>query len=245
MYEDEYDDERPRRWKPFAAVAVALVVALVLWQLTSRSGSDDADEADATGSTPASATTTTAADSTLSTTSLPSATGDPAATVAEVDDTTVDTTDDDATDDAASTTVATSAAAAPTTVAGGETPEATAPPVGAEGVPTTSAVESAPDGTPFGYPASPDGTPLPIVVIFDTETITIAGQVPSQAAKDRIVALAIANSKFPDAELIDNMVINPAVPITVGTRVIELNSARFPEGTAEIRPEHAANSTGS
>ncbi len=35
------------------------------------------------------------------------------------------------------------------------------------------------------------------------------------------------------------MVINPAVPISVGVRVIELNSARFPEGTAEILPDHA------
>ena len=76
-------------------------------------------------------------------------------------------------------------------------------------------------------------------MVFDTDTITITGQVPSQAAKDRLSALAIANSKFPEAELIDNMVINPAVPISVGARVIELNSARFPEGTAEIQPEHA------
>lgn len=96
-----------------------------------------------------------------------------------------------------------------------------------------------PEEPALDYPTSPDGTPLPIVVIFDTETVTIAGQVPSQAAKDRLGALAIANSQFPDVELIDNMIINPAVPISIGTRVIELNSARFPEGSAEILPEHA------
>ena len=76
-------------------------------------------------------------------------------------------------------------------------------------------------------------------MIFDTETVTIAGQVPSQAAKDRISALALANSQFPDVDVIDNMVINPAVPISVGVRVIELNSARFPESSAEILPDHA------
>ena len=86
---------------------------------------------------------------------------------------------------------------------------------------------------------SPDGTPLPLVVIFDTETVTIAGQVPSQAARDRLSALALANSQFPDVDVVDNMVINPAVPISVGVRVIELNSARFPEGSADILPDHA------
>jgi outer membrane protein OmpA-like peptidoglycan-associated protein len=107
--------------------------------------------------------------------------------------------------------------------------------------PTTSqgGIAIPPDGTSPGYPTSPDGTPLPLVVIFDTQTVTIAGQVPSQAAKDRLGALAMANSQFPDVELVDNMVINPAVPISVGVRVIELNSARFPEGSAEILPDHA------
>lgn len=95
------------------------------------------------------------------------------------------------------------------------------------------------DATTPPYPMNDDGTPLPIVVIFDTDTITVTGQVPSQAAKDRLSGLAIANSQFPEAQLVDNMVINPAVPITVGVRVIELNSARFPEGRADILPDHA------
>ena len=106
---------------------------------------------------------------------------------------------------------------------------------------TTSSVASAPPlvDMSLGYPASPDGTPLPLVVIFDVETITISGQIPSEAARDRLAALAKANSQFPDAEVVDNMVINPAVPLSVGVRVIELNSARFPEGTADILPAHA------
>jgi outer membrane protein OmpA-like peptidoglycan-associated protein len=77
------------------------------------------------------------------------------------------------------------------------------------------------------------------VVIFDVETITISGQVPSEAQRERLAGLAIANSQFPEAEVVDNMVINPAVPLSVGVRVIELNSARFPEGSADILPDHA------
>ncbi len=75
-------------------------------------------------------------------------------------------------------------------------------------------------------------------MIFDTDTITITGFVPSQAAKDRLEVLAVANSKTP-AEVVNNLIINENVPINVGVRVIELNSARFPEGTAQILPGHA------
>lgn len=132
-------------------------------------------------------------------------------------------------------------------------PEPTAPAIGSNSVPTetttatttettaetASLAPPATTDTTFGYPTGPDGLPLPIVVMFDTETITISGQVPSEAARDRIVALAVANSQFPDPQVIDDMVINPAVPISVGVRVIELDSVRFPEGSAEILPEHA------
>lgn len=90
-----------------------------------------------------------------------------------------------------------------------------------------------------GYPTGPDGAPLPVVVVFDTATITISGTVPSQAAKDRLAVLAKANSKT-DAEVINNLVINDKVPIFVGVRVIELNSVRFPVASADILPEHAA-----
>jgi outer membrane protein OmpA-like peptidoglycan-associated protein len=77
-----------------------------------------------------------------------------------------------------------------------------------------------------------------VIVTYDVDTITLTGFVPSQAAKDRLADLAIANSKT-DAQLENNLVINPAVPIGVGVRVIELNSVRFPQGSSEILPEHA------
>jgi outer membrane protein OmpA-like peptidoglycan-associated protein len=34
--------------------------------------------------------------------------------------------------------------------------------------------------------------------------------------------------------------IDPSVPLSIGTRVIEMNSPRFPAGSAEVTPEHAA-----
>lgn len=117
-----------------------------------------------------------------------------------------------------------------TTVAGGT---GTEPAAGAPSSAPGAGSSSAP------YPTSPDGTPLPLVTVFDTDTITISGQVPSEAARERLIGLATANSQFPDARVVDNMVVNPAVPISVGVRVIELNSARFPEGSAEILPDHA------
>jgi outer membrane protein OmpA-like peptidoglycan-associated protein len=98
---------------------------------------------------------------------------------------------------------------------------------------TTSAV------TGPGYPTSADGTPLPLIVTYDTDTITVTGYVPSQAAKDRVGLLATANSKT-EARLENNLVVNEDVPIGVGIRVIELDSARFPEGSADLLPAHAA-----
>lgn len=89
-----------------------------------------------------------------------------------------------------------------------------------------------------GYPTSADGTPLPVIVTYDTDVITITGFVPSEAAKERLGTLAVANSKT-DARLQNQLVVNPSVPIGVGVRVIELDSVRFPEGSSEILPAHA------
>ncbi len=92
-------------------------------------------------------------------------------------------------------------------------------------------------GTP--YPTELDGTPRPIVAIFDTSTITLTGQVPSQAAADRLALLALANSQTP-ATVVNNLTINPSVPLGVGVRVIEMQSVRFPERSSTVLPAHAA-----
>jgi outer membrane protein OmpA-like peptidoglycan-associated protein len=87
------------------------------------------------------------------------------------------------------------------------------------------------------YPTLPDGSPTPVLAIFDTDTITLSGTVPSQAAADRLAALALANSKTP-AALVEFLAINPDVPANVGVRVIEMTSSRFPAGSAEVLPDH-------
>ena len=76
------------------------------------------------------------------------------------------------------------------------------------------------------------------MAIFDVDTITLTGQVPSQEAIDKLTVLAKANSKFPDAQIVDNLIVNPLEPISVGVRVIELTSSRFPSASSKIFPQH-------
>ncbi len=96
------------------------------------------------------------------------------------------------------------------------------------------------------YETLPDGSPAPVIALFDADSITLTGAVPDQAAKDRLQALAIANAKPGQATNVANLLtINPAVPRSVGVRVVELTSARFPEGSAEVCPRTRSSSTGS
>ncbi len=89
------------------------------------------------------------------------------------------------------------------------------------------------------YDTLPDGSPAPVVAIFDVDQITLTGAVPSRAAKDRLQALALANAKPGQGDIVNFLTINPDVPIDVGARVVELTSARFPTGSAEIMPPQA------
>ena len=125
-----------------------------------------------------------------------------------------------------STATTTTAAAATTTTAAATTTTLAA---------TTSTMAPA----AATYDTLPDGSPTPVVAIFDISTITLTGAVPDQAAVDRLGALALANSKFP-ATLNNQLTINPAVPRNVGARIVELTSTRFPESSFEILPPHAA-----
>lgn len=121
-----------------------------------------------------------------------------------------------------------------TTVPPSTTPETTttlAPP--ATTPPATNA--------PAPYVTLPDGSPQPVNATFDVGRVTLDGAVPDQAAVDRLGALALANSRDPaTTTLVNNLVINPAVPQGVGVRVLELTSTRFPEGSAEVLLPHAA-----
>jgi outer membrane protein OmpA-like peptidoglycan-associated protein len=127
-------------------------------------------------------------------------------------------------------TVAPPTTAAPTT----EAPTTEAPTTAA---PTTQAPPTTLAGPT--YPTLPDGSPEPIVAIFDGPTIRVTGWVPSEEKAEQLRALALANSADPTAQVEDQLQIDPSVPLSIGTRVIELNSPRFPTGSAEVTFEHA------
>jgi len=84
----------------------------------------------------------------------------------------------------------------------------------------------------------PDGSPLPVLVVFDGTTITLAGSVPSAADAAMLRALADANSKA-HATVVDHLVVDPRVPASVGVRVIEMNAVRFAEGSSTVTPDYA------
>ena len=237
MYEYEGDEEAGGRSILRIAVGAAAVVALAggAWFVASgRSGGDD------------NADTVTPADSTVAATprrrgerstdarprasdstappdaSAPASSTAPAA--ADSTSTSVGTTA------APSTTVASSTTAAPTTTAASTTTRAPRP----RPAPTTTAAPR-----PVTYDTMPDGTPAPLVAVFDVSQITLTGAVPDQAAKDRAQALALANAKPGQGNIANFLTINPDVPRSIGVRVVELTSARFPEGSAEVRPAHA------
>jgi OOP family OmpA-OmpF porin len=122
----------------------------------------------------------------------------------------------------------------PTTSAATETTETptTAAPTAA---PTTAAATTPP------APTNPDGTPAYVIAIFDVSSITLNGEVPDADSKAKLESLARANAKpGQDAQVFNNLTINPSVPRDVGVRVVELTSARFPDGSATVTLEQAA-----
>jgi OOP family OmpA-OmpF porin len=153
------------------------------------------------------------------------------------------------TTEAPATSAGANKAATPTTAQPKAAPESTPPSTAAPETtaatpptttpPTAAAPAPAPPAT---YAQNPDGTPAWVVVIFDESSITLSGAVPDQAAKDRLVTLATTYAKPGQAATInaDNVTINPAVPRGVGVRIVELTSARFPDGSAAMDPAHAA-----
>lgn len=124
----------------------------------------------------------------------------------------------------------------------GEPPATAAIPIDAEldsAVPGAAPVEApAPAPVEASYPTLPDGSPVPVLAIYDGELITLSGSVPTEEAAQRLQVLALANSTVPGAEVASFLTIEPSVPLGVGVRVIEMNSARFPEGSPSISPEH-------
>jgi outer membrane protein OmpA-like peptidoglycan-associated protein len=223
MYE-EYDDGEGGGTSLGRKIALGVgvvAIALLGWfvvkpQLT---GDDDAEQVTEASATVASVEATAAEDAGPER-------EDPAATTADADDS--ETPASVATGDAgAPTTEASTTELAPSV------DETTAPAPTQPVAPTTTAPVGA-------YDTLPDGSPEPAIVIYDEGKTTMTGEVPDQAAKDQLETIAKAYAK-PGQENVDNqLTINPAVPRNLGVRVVELTSVRFPDGSAEIRPEHAA-----
>jgi outer membrane protein OmpA-like peptidoglycan-associated protein len=229
-YEDDYDERRPTA-RIILCVGGAAVLAALLWFVirpslggggTTSAGNFDSaatlvddEHVDAT-STSVTSTTTVAADTTTAATT---ATTNAATTAAARAQTT--------TADAAVTTTTIPTVAPPPTPSTDASTDSSLPPV----------EEQTPLEQAASYPTLPDGTPTPILAIFDTDTITLSGTVPSQAAADRLAQLAIANSKTP-AALVQFLAIDPDVPTNVGVRVLEMTSSRFPAGSSDILSDH-------
>ncbi len=104
--------------------------------------------------------------------------------------------------------------------------------------PAPAPAESTPTPTDRANRSAPDGTPLPVLVVYSPTTVTLSGAVPSEDARERLVALAVANSQHA-VNVVDDLAIDELVPDGVGIRVIELDSPRFPDGSAELTPEHS------
>ena len=222
MRDNDYDDDdgygEKRRWViPAVGVLAVLAIGFFVWHPRS---SDDPN------------TPESAASSELSASSVASATSTPAAVTDSAptnsDATTVSgalpATSDPVATDPSSAVIVASDAAAPTTTA----------------ATSTSAAPVAP-AQAATYPTLPDGTPAPIIAVFNTDLITLSGQVPDDKAKVFVHNLALINSKNPNAIIDDSqLTINPTVPVGIGVRVVELTSARFDSASAVVQGAHAA-----
>jgi outer membrane protein OmpA-like peptidoglycan-associated protein len=217
--DDDYDyddDERRGPGKLLGLAAILVGVAVLAWFVVVPSFQEDSVTST---QTPAAVTTTAGSPST---TSSAGAETDATATTDEADE----STDEEGTDE--SGTVAEGASSATT---------AAFPPATSDEPASTN---PQPAGEVATYPTLPDGSPVPVLAVFDTETITLSGVVQSEEAATRLDGLAIANSKFPEAEVVSTLTFDPTVPLSVGIRVVEMNSVRFPESTADLLPEHRA-----
>jgi OOP family OmpA-OmpF porin len=75
--------------------------------------------------------------------------------------------------------------------------------------------------------------------MLEEARITVVGAVPSQAAADAVVDLAVATSPRPDLPIDDQLTVNASVPPDVAVRLIEFPSLQFAEGSAQVLPDDA------
>lgn len=79
----------------------------------------------------------------------------------------------------------------------------------------------------------PNGEPTPLIAVFDTDTITLSGAAPSRSALDRLVFLVAARRGSP-AEIVNDVEINPDVPIGVGVRLVDVDPVAFGDDSSTI-----------
>ncbi|MET0579198.1 MAG: OmpA family protein [Ilumatobacteraceae bacterium] len=231
MYEYDDDEEGGRSTGRLLAVFAGVVIlALVGWFFVKPNL--EGDDAGGDSVAPAAADSAGAVDGSAGS-------GSPATTTTADEGATgaTDATDGSAdvvADDDAPTTTAGSTRVDPTTA----TPTTAAATTTAPTAPAASPTPAAPAGPT--YNTLPDGTPEPILAIYDTDHVTLSGNVPDQAGKDLLGTLAMATAKPEQQNLVNELTIDPTVPRSIGVRVVELTSARFPEGSAEVTLEQAA-----
>jgi outer membrane protein OmpA-like peptidoglycan-associated protein len=115
---------------------------------------------------------------------------------------------------------------------------AAAAPAAAQSSPSAASKPTPTTLAPDWY-LQPDGSALPLLVVFDGSTIYLTGAVPSTAIGQYLSGLAEAYSKTPHARLVTKLVVDPRVPPSTGVRVIEMNAVRFASGSTQITPDYA------
>ena len=85
----------------------------------------------------------------------------------------------------------------------------------------------------------PNGSAQPVSLVYNGNTITLKGAVPTAAAGQRLAAIAESYSTTPISNLETNFVVDPRVPTSTGVRVIDADSVRFAEGSSDITPDYA------
>lgn len=132
----------------------------------------------------------------------------------------------------------------PATVVSTEAPSSTVDLPESTSVPSTSATTT-PSTAPLppesgSYATLPDGSPVPVLVIFDGELITVSGVVPTEAAVERLRVIALAYNTVPGARVATFVTVDPVVPVGVGVRMIDTSSAPFAEGSPGVSAEYIA-----
>ena len=106
---------------------------------------------------------------------------------------------------------------------------------------TTSSTTTLPPTTTNGSFASlPDGSPVPVVVVLDDERVAVTGAVPSLQARRGSVGARRGDQPVPRRAVHRRARHRPERPHRCRRPVPRPDSALFPEESAEILPDHAA-----